>query len=100
MQGDRDTLPGPIHFEGELRINNLQEKVPFTLTEYFKSRLPAQLCIKLTIFAAYCQDATRGKLIATDVAVEDLRVDFDLGMSHGRFCQRQTCIEKVESDVI
>jgi hypothetical protein len=52
VKGDRDTATGAINFEGKLRVDNLQEKVPFTLTEYFKSRLPRQLCEQLTTFAA------------------------------------------------
>src|SRR5689334_15747924 len=100
MQDDRDASPRCIDFKRELRIDNLQKKVPFTFTEYFKTRLPRQLCEELTTLTGYRHDSAGGKLIAADIDVENFRVHLHFGMSDWRLGQRQIRIEQVESDVI
>src|SRR4051812_45028773 len=100
MQDDRRTSTRLVDFESELSLDDFQEIVPFAFSENFKSGLSRQLREELSAFAAYRHDPTSGKLVSTHIAVEDLRIDFDFGMRNRRFCQRQTRIEEMESDVI
>src|ERR1700733_695458 len=92
--------PFTIGDESNLSIDNFQEIVPIALRKDLEFRLARGLLEETVALFRNRNVEIRSQLIASDVAVEQLRIDSDLLMLLRGRIQRNARIEQVAPDVI